>query len=700
VTEPKSDGEKYLQRKSREAAKQRKQSEAGRDIGKPPLIKVLGMREPLADSLRLFCEYCFPEKFARKWSPDHLKALAKMETAIKRGDLFALAMPRGTGKTTMTIAAVIWAIVCGHRKYCTIIGPTQKHAVKLLKAVKTEFETNERLHGVFPEATYAVRALARVANRCNGQLAGGQHTYIQWGQELIVLASVSHVAPEAKCSGAIVEAIGITGSVRGANQVLPNGMQMRPDLAIIDDPQTKQSARSPSQVEARLEVIAGDILGLAGPGQPFAAFTLCTVVEPDDAADRLLNRETHPDWQGDRFQLLYKFPDDWTGEATKGHWAKYSVIRSEELAAGRGLDGATEYYRQHQDEMDAGADVAWPERYEAEKGEISGLQHAMNLFFRNEHAFWSEYQNTPKRDDGDTDLLTVEQIEAKQSGYGRGIVPPDADTITAFIDVQQEALYWVTMAWRTSDFTGWVIDYGAWPDQGVPYFTLHSLRKTISQRYTGGLEARIRAALRECTDHLLGKEWLTATGSKHRIARLGIDGAWGKVTRTVQAVTLESPHAANLLTCFGRSIKPDQRPMEAWQKKPGERRGPGWIVRPTAGTHGRHAISDADFWKAFWHARLSTSDGDPGSVSLFRPQLRTQHRMFAEHQRAEKMVRVPGNERTKEMFTLPPNQPDNHYLDCAANCCMLASLSGAALRAYTVSRPKVRKAVRHRVSYL
>ena len=44
--------------------------------------------------------------------------------------------------------------------------------------------------------------------------------------------------------------------------------------------------------------------------------------------------------------------------------------------------------------MDEGAAVAWPERFNVD--ELSAIQHAMNLLFRNEPAFMAEMQNDPR----------------------------------------------------------------------------------------------------------------------------------------------------------------------------------------------------------------------------------------------------------------------------------------------------------------
>ena len=51
--------------------------------------------------------------FYLPWSPDHLRAIEKIEQAVLNGDKFALAMPRGSGKTTLCKIAVLWAASTG-----------------------------------------------------------------------------------------------------------------------------------------------------------------------------------------------------------------------------------------------------------------------------------------------------------------------------------------------------------------------------------------------------------------------------------------------------------------------------------------------------------------------------------------------------------------------------------------------------------
>lgn len=663
----------YARRKARERNRQAKQAREGNDIAPLPPARRPAERQAVSRSLLAFCRRCMREKFGKAFSKDHLRAIAKMEAAILDGGNFALAMPRGSGKTTLIIAAVLWALLNGHKRYLALIGADKKFAIKLLSAIRVELETNDGLLDLYPEACYPIRCLNRIANRCKGQNYRGDATYIEWAAEKIVFATV----PGAAISGSVIEVCGIMGGVRGMQHTTPGGETIRPDVFVVDDPQTNKSARSATMVEQRLEVITGTCPGLAGPGQEISGFCLCTVIEEDDVADQLLNPELFPDWQGERFQLVYAWATN------EDLWEDYATLYRESMAAGRGLEPCNAFYRKHRKKLDAGAVVAWPERFT--KREVSAIQHAYNLLLKLGDAFWKECQNAPKANDESEDLLTVAQIEAKTCGYSRGTVPPDANLLTAFADVQDRLLYWLVLATRTSDFTSWVVDYGAWPEQRASYFSLSSATKTLAKRYpNAGREGRIRKGLLDLTDHLVNRQWSMPDGTTQlKLKLIGLDAAWE--SRVIQNVALESPHSARLLPRFGRGIKAEDAPFEAWKSKPGERRGIGWKIRPGEGG-GRYALLDANYWKNFTHARLAVEIGDRGALALFKSPTLTTHRMLAEHCRAERRVESKTNERTLQIWKEKTNKPDNHLFDCLAGAIAMAGIEGASLTELQTTR--------------
>ena len=124
------------------AERTRKESAAIRDIGDIPAVVNPQRRERCASNLRLFLETYFATAFYRKWSPDHLIALDKLQKSIAQSGLFALAMPRGSGKSTMCKRAILWALLYGYRRYVVIVADNISLAENILSSVKKEIENN------------------------------------------------------------------------------------------------------------------------------------------------------------------------------------------------------------------------------------------------------------------------------------------------------------------------------------------------------------------------------------------------------------------------------------------------------------------------------------------------------------------------------------------------------------------------------
>ncbi len=678
--------ESYDQHKDRAARRSAELSAAGRDIGDLPAIADPARRTNAATNFQYFCEAYFPQSFHLAWSNDHLKVLRKIEQAVLQGGLFAMAMPRGSGKTTICECACIWAVLNGHREFVCLIGSDEGHAMDMLESIKTELDANELLLADYPEVCHPIQSLDGIANRCNGQLYQGERTHIGWTAKYIVLPTLQPKGwsedetlgalirddCRALASGAIIKVAGITGRIRGMKFKRPDGKSVRPSLVVLDDPQTDESARSVSQCQQRESILAGAVLGLAGPGHKISGIMPCTVIRPGDMADRILNRDHHPSWQGERTKMVYAFPTD-----TK-LWDRYAELRAEGLRNEDGGAAATEFYRQHQAAMDAGATIAWSVRFNYD--ELSAIQHAMNLKLQDEAAFWAEYQNEPLPEvQADENELTADQIAAKLNGLPKGRVPLGCQHLTMFIDVQQKLLFYVVCGWG-EDFSGAVLEYGAWPDPQRAYFSLRDVTKTLSTVAEGtGLEGAIYAGLQALTEKQLAREWQREDGASLRIERCLIDANWGTSTDVVYQFCRQSPHAALLLPSHGRFVGASSLPFSDYKRRPGDRVGLNWRIPGVMGKRAvRHISFDTNFWKSFVFARLAVAIADKGSLSLFG-QKPEPHRLFAEHLVAEYRVRTEGRGRTVDEWKPRPGQPDNHWLDCLVGCAVGASILGVKL---------------------
>ena len=678
--EPRSTARSYEERKEAERQRNAAQSLAGRDIAPIPEVVNPERKTACERNFQLFCETYFPDTYALAWSADHIKAIERIETAVLRGGLFALAMPRGSGKSTLTETAALWAMLYGHREFVTLIGATESAALEMLDSIKTELEVNERLAEDFPEVCYPIAQLDGIANRCAGQICNGERTRITWTSNEIVLPTIA----ESKASGIIVRVAGITGRIRGMKYKRSDGRSVRPSLVIIDDPQTSESAGSLEQTKKRVRVLAGDILGLAGPGQKISGIMPCTIIRPGDMADIILNRNTHPDWNGEKTRMVDKFP------INMKLWEEYAEIRADALREEGNFQRATDFYLANREAMDAGAVVSWEARYNHD--EVSALQHAMNLKLQDEAAFQAEYQNDPLPEDTfDESLLSVDEICGKINGIVRGKVPLYCDKLTMFIDVQKALLFYTVIAWA-DDFTGAVIDYGAWPDQHRRQFSLADANPTIHSKFPkAGFEGGLYSALTKLTDDYLGREWEREDGALLKIEKALVDANWGQSTDIVYQFCRQSVHAGIIMPSHGRYVGASSKPMTEYRRQPGDKLGFNWMIPNVAGKRAiRHVIYDTNYWKSFIHARLGISLGDNGCLSLYG-RIPGNHQLLAEHLTAEYRVRTEGRGRTVDEWKLKPQNSDNHWLDCVAGCAVCASILGAALPE-TLTKARVPKA--------
>ena len=332
--------ENYNNRKARAAARDRAESAAGKDIGELPAVRDPKRRKRCErDLLRYLLTY-FKESFPLDFSTDQLDFITAIQEAVLSGGSRAQAMPRGSGKTTIILAACCWAIAYGHRRFVVLVGSEQDAADELCDDVRVIWETNDKLFDDFPEVAGPIRALEGVVNRAKAQTCNGRQTFMRWSGAKLTFPSIwvpandvrarrgaepnEHGMVPTAASAAIIRGRGLLARLRGLKGTTPTGETIRPDLVLVEDFQTDASAKSETQCATRERTIAGAVLGLAGPGKRIAAFATCTVIRLGDAADRILNHKLYPKWRGRRCKLVNAWP---TGEVATKHWAKYHEIR-------------------------------------------------------------------------------------------------------------------------------------------------------------------------------------------------------------------------------------------------------------------------------------------------------------------------------------------------------------------------------------
>lgn len=657
--------DRYDQHRADAAERSREKSAKGREIGPLPPPEDEARKAAARDSLRLFCESYFPNRFYLGWSPAHLTAIERLERCVRAGGKFALAMPRGSGKSTLCEVAALWALVCGYRRFVVIVGATEKHAGDALAKLQAEVETNDALAADFPEVCYPVRKLEGIHNRAKGQTLNGERTRIGWTADGLRLPAVKGFPS----SGAVVKVAGLTGSIRGLSELGPGGRPFRPDLVILDDPQTSGSAKSPAQTHDRERIVLGDVLGLAGPKTKIAAVMPCTVIYPKDLAARFLDREARPEWQGERTKMLLSFP------ANLALWDEYREIQNASLRDGGTGAEATEFYRANRAAMDEGAVASWPERFNDD--EISAVQSAMNWFLRDRRAFMAEGQNEPEPEGGAAGAkeLRADLVAARLSGVPRAAAPREAVRVTAFIDCGK-GLHWYAVAAWDAKFGGSVIDYGSWPKQARTVFLADDPRPAMAELYPERSETQVLyAGLTDLAQHVLGRVYYRdTTGEELRVERLLVDAGWQ--SQTVYQWCRETPHAGVIHPSKGIARTTTSRGVSEWKPRPGERSGHHWRLTTTETGRGRMVQFDPDSWKTFLYERLTTEPGGAGHLSLFGRSA-ADHELFAEHCAAEQAEGVTIRGTTFDKWQVLPHRPDNHLWDCLVGCAVAASVQGA-----------------------
>ncbi|MDR1922813.1 MAG: phage terminase large subunit family protein [Planctomycetaceae bacterium] len=606
-----------------------------------------------------------------------MEVIKKVETIlIQGGGKLALAMPRGSGKTTMIETAAIWALLYGHCRFILVIGATKTEAKKIIKNVKDAIIGTKALLEDFPEAIYPFKKLNGSALLARGQLYLGELTNIAWQPESITFANIYG----SLANGATISAVGINGAIRGQKKDI-EGENARPDMILLDDPQTDADARSARRIDKLSETIDSTIEGLVAPGEELAMFMACTVIKDGDLASRYLDRNLYPQWRGLVFKMIETMPE------RMDLWEKYREIRKNE-------DGvaATVFYKKNRTEMQKGAKVAWKANYSANT--LDALEFAMIKWADNFTGFMSEYQNEPVKEGQGLLCVDANIIRTRINGLPRQIVPRDVSTLTAFIDVHDDILYFCVMGFAP-DFTGYVLDYGTYPKQTRKFFRkgdndLVTLQKAYpSIKTKAAIQQGLVDLLRDLQAtqwHIEGDEDGNATLS---IIKILVDAGYVPeiVENAIRIVDLPSAQPSK-----GIGITAKNKPMHQWLKKPGRRFGVYWVEERPSQRLFRMITIDSNYWKGALHEGFAVGAGERGGLTFFGTDHET-HRMISEHCNAEVPKFVESGENKKYEWQIIPGR-DNHLMDCLVGCMVGASVLGIRQEADEAVVKRERKVVK------
>lgn len=614
-----------------------------RDIEIPP-VKNRRRRGRCASDPERFCRVYFPDTFYNPFSRAQKYNISQLQERILYGGLKAIAAERGGGKSTITkIVGGIWGTLYGYIKYGVLLGATGRFAQDMLADIKDCFEFNDKLYEDFPEVCAPVRSLEGAAQRAKSQTAFGHRTRMIWSSDHIVLPTVEIDGIASAASGVIINTRGMDSSIRG---LVRNNR--RPDIVIVDDGETAESARSVTQTEIRLHALQKDVIGLAGPGKRMTAIYLGTIICKNCLTEQVTDRQAHPEWSGERQKRIIKWPP--RGDL----WQRYLKLKRDGDNNGDNTGKkARAFYRKHKKQMDGGAQVSNRHNYDKHgkdgsgvRLELSALQNAYNrIYTMGMDAFMAEYQNEPPEPKehaaGIDETLIIEKI----GSYRRGAKPENTEAVVMGVDVHDRWLYWAKIAAAKQMVTA-IIDYGVEPVHSPDPGLVGKKEKT----------KQVEIAIFEA---------LTKLAAEHKEINLG----W-----------VDAGYMTTAIYDFCKHYK-------SWQPSKGGSTRRGRYTPPKPGKHvrrigsGQHQsyidqdkvwlnIFDPDRFKQAVQAGFRVADPESaGSISLF--DHKDGHQGFAEQICAESW------DADKKEFVRLSRQ--NHWLDCMSQAIAAAHSLGLSV---------------------
>jgi hypothetical protein len=627
--------------RSKDATRKREVRQEATRIFIPDCVNPQRRERCLADPELFLKTYMGRKKFRQPFAKVHRVLIQEINDRATYGGKKAIAAPRSRGKSTIVKGMNIFITAAELRRFIVPICATTSLARRIYMDYRKEWGHNDLLYEDFPEICHPIRELQGAPQRAGRQHIDGHLTNIVWtATDYVRLPDV----PGSPYGGVKMTFAGLDAAFRGLNID-----DDRPDYLIIDDPETRESAKSHDQIQDRTTIIKQDIEGLEGQDVTLAMSMIGTLQNNYCLTANFTNKEIEPAWDGERYGWIVTWPTN------KGMWDDYIVKRKAAQTNGdrHGID-AVDYYLANRVEMDHGVEMIADnyKRIELEDGRqvvFSAIQEAYNkIADTSPEAFQTEYQNDPPKEAGPTGMgLTADIVASRLSGLARRQLPINTVGLTAAIDLGKYRCHWVVSAWWQGA-GGVVVDYGVAEVYG------NDKADTLEAS-----EPAIYRTLLNWRDELMQKKFVDAGG----------------VERSVNCCFVDSGNFTNASYEFCRQVKGIFHPSKGMNPYRQQKDSTNKILAG-ANLHASMLAAqgvwlyhlDSNYWKKWTHERILTPTFDEnnmlrrGSLSLFNPEGNQRHASFSQHIVAEEWVTefVEGKG-TKDYFLV--KNDNNHWLD-------------------------------------
>lgn len=633
---------------------------ASNEIGEIPTVRHRRVRASCRfDLLRFGLLYFGGTSFLRHPPSDFMEAayIRKLQEVVLDGGQFVVELPRGSGKTTWMMIALVWALFFGHKRFCVIVAASGRLAGRFLKNLKKIVWTSPTLLADFPALTIPLRRVGGVTQKAASQTYRGEPTMVECGAEAIKFAMLrgEDGGPlEAGC-GATCMVVGKGAAVRGQND-----MGDRPDVVLLDDPQTRKDAKCARATQELDEYIHGDIMGLGGhDGPPLSCLVTVTPVAHGDIATRLLSPALHPEWM----TVVQPFVMQWPKDHERLVAGFLEAFRADRARKDATMASSRAYYVEHRAafaEMKVLDQLAYNPDFEEDAN-----HHALNLIGKHGvKEFRAEFQMRVD-DVGGSRQIDAEAVARNVNGYRRGCLIPGSVGAVAFCDVNvQEGanLSWVVVGFAKGRVAG-IVDYGRYPEYGalVPPGTTPTRR-----------DQTVAAAVRTVIDQMAARTFSRPGQTPAHLTALCFDRGWSAqvVTRTLAVARKTRPLPFALLCSIGRGWSNFAR---------GEKKVKRWGDHVVARESmlGDYLEIHADYWREVSQGGFFAPPLTPGSTSVFGKDP-SEHcaTQFANEVAAERLVMRYTDPASKKEAWKFEHADHNHWGDALSGAFAVGSWFG------------------------
>lgn len=660
--------------------RQRKRRAKLYEIGPIPEPADMERRESCRfDLLKFILTYCL-DMLDHPPSEKIINGLIRpLERSILHGGLELPVFGRGVGKTTIVKCAILWALAYGHRRFIVVIAATKEAAVEGIFDECLEMMAGEEggaFRADFPGLALPIAAIegakrGKIRQTVNGRSTGMKFTTTRFRLPAARGPGGEFLEPDSRA--AIFIACSMNAALKGLVK-----KKDRPDLVVIDDPETERQAASRSLTDEAERFINGSIHGLFGKKREPVAVMAITPIREGDLCTRFMDRERHGEWH------LVKTPvaEGWSARHDElAAVYKRTAFNADVEAGSNERELSREWYLLHRAEF---ADIKPVDDQNFTPIEVDAIHHILNEWCRLGDSFAAECQlDVTHESVGET--LTAADVRENVNGMPRMMAPLGLTEAVAFVDVNISAdggLRYGVGAFGLGRRAA-IIDYGRYPQAGQRLFPVGADQ--------ADQESALFGAVQHIIEYLIKAPFTKSTGERMKLRAICFDGGFMQTALVPALKAIGSKWnlgGAHLYWSLGFPyMRYSEDPRFALVSKDHVHSG-------TSKTTGDVFLAfHADYWREVAQRAYRVKFPLSGSLSLFKPDAAAQgHEQWANESTYERLVRTYSDRDNRGMPRkawewFNARKGHNHSLDIAYGLLALAHWEGiyTALAPLTIS---------------